>query len=646
MQRKSLLLRVGLAMSVIILLAVISMLSSVFIVKNSEGFAAAINQAGTLRMQSYRIASSLVHNALTSAVYGGEVTEQLVNEFEGRLFSPRIHSVLSKGADPAVLSAYQAVEDRWNGKMHPQLEAYLNVAMGVTIGAADRRNAQEHKDFYLSTVDDFVQDIHHLVKTLELNAEYNNQQLRMVQIVSLVLMLLVAGVSLYLTKKNMLKPLKELLNCAEAARRGDFSVRSAHLSEDELGQLGAAFNVMAEDLSKTYADLAQRVQAKTADLERSNKSLELLYNISKRLSSDTPNVDVLKALIHDMEQIVGIRGGSICLGAPGDKQAYRLATTHPLEEAGIPITTIDCKACIGNGESHTLEIKSEGNGPVQLFSTPVKDQDQQYGVLVVELSEESRDGLEEWQKRLLESIASQIAIAINMSEKVSQNRMLSLLEERSVIARELHDSLAQSLSYLKIQVSRLDKSITEDDEKEKILNITHGLRKGLNGAYRQLRELLATFRLRISEAGLNTAIEDTVKEYTERSGIEIALQNRMAHCKFSSNAEIHVMQIIREALSNVTRHANASQANVLLDCDKDGLVTILVEDNGIGIDDERDMMLHYGLPIMKERAEWLGGSLEIGESPEGGTRVKLTFTISDSDQTRSSEKLIRRMQHA
>ncbi|MES9843022.1 MAG: ATP-binding protein, partial [Candidatus Sedimenticola sp. 6PFRAG5] len=79
---------------------------------------------------------------------------------------------------------------------------------------------------------------------------------------------------------------------------------------------------------------------------------------------------------------------------------------------------------------------------------------------------------------------------------------------------------------------------------------------------------------------------------------------------------------------------------------KDGLVTILVEDNGIGIDDERDMMLHYGLPIMKERAEWLGGSLEIGESPEGGTRVKLTFTISDSDQTRSSEKLIRRMQHA
>lgn len=401
------------------------------------------------------------------------------------------------------------------------------------------------------------------------------------------------------------------------------------------------FNVMAEDLSKSYADLEARVQAKTADLERTNRSLELLYNISKRLSSDTPNVEVLEALMHDVERIVGIRGGSICLGAPGDSQAYRLASTLPLEETGIPAKNLDCTTCLGNGESHQMELVTDDNKQVQLFSAPIKDQDQQYGVLVVELCQDCED----WQQRLLESIASQIAIAINVSEKASQHRMLSLLEERSVIARELHDSLAQSLSYLKIQVSRLDKAIREDDDKDRIFSINGGLRKGLNGAYRQLRELLATFRLRISESGLNAAIEDTVKEYRERSGIEMELHNNMANCKFSSNAEIHVMQIIREALSNVTRHANVSQAKVSLDCDMDGLVSVLVEDNGIGIDDERDMMLHYGLPIMKERAEWLDGALEIGESPEGGTSVKLTFTISDSQQTDSSEKLIRRMQH-
>ncbi|MET0014415.1 MAG: ATP-binding protein [Sedimenticola sp.] len=632
-------------MSLIIVLAVLSMLSSVFIAKNSEGFAAAINQAGTLRMQSYRIASSLVHNALLASLYGGAVTEKLVAEFESRLFSPRIHNVLIKGADPSVHSAYQAVEDRWQEKMHPQLEAYLEIALSPSIGPLDREQAQEHKNFYLSSVDDFVEDIHHFVETLEIDAENNNQQLRMIQIVSLVLMLLVAAVSLYLTKKYLLNPLKDLLKCAESARGGDFSVRSGHLGEDELGQLGAAFDVMAEDLSKSYADLEARVQAKTADLKRSNQSLELLYNISKRLSSDTPNVTVLEALIHDVEKIVGIKGGSICLGAPGDTRAYRLASTHPLEDTGVPVKGLDCSACIGNGESHRMEVVTGDNRPVQLFTTPIKDQDQQYGVLVVELCEDCK-GLEEWQQRLLESISSQIAIAINMSEKASQHRMLSLLEERSVIARELHDSLAQSLSYLKIQVSRLDKSIREGEDIEGTLSINEGLRKGLNGAYRQLRELLATFRLRISESGLNAAIEDTVKEYRERSGIEIELHNRMANCKFSSNAEIHVMQIIREALSNVTRHANASHAKVDLDCDMDGQVSVRVEDNGIGIDDERDMMLHYGLPIMKERAEWLGGSLEIGESPEGGTSVKLTFTISDSEQTQTSEKLIRRMQHA
>ncbi|KRT56398.1 Type IV pili methyl-accepting chemotaxis transducer N-term [endosymbiont of Ridgeia piscesae] len=94
--KRSLLLRLGIAMATIFALAVIGMLSSVFIADTSEGFAAAINQAGTLRMQSYRIASSMAHGIPGDMLGSGEVTRKLVAEFERRLFSPRIHTVLPK----------------------------------------------------------------------------------------------------------------------------------------------------------------------------------------------------------------------------------------------------------------------------------------------------------------------------------------------------------------------------------------------------------------------------------------------------------------------------------------------------------------------------------------------------------------------
>lgn len=643
--KRSLLLRLGIAMATIFALAVIGMLSSVFIADTSEGFAAAINQAGTLRMQSYRIASSMANGIPGDMPRSGEVTRKLVAEFERRLFSPRIHTVLTKGPSESVTQAYNRVEKRWQWEIHPNLKVYLELTSAAFGERGIAQQIAQQRHYYLSHVDSFVDNIHHFVEALELDAEAQNRQLRLIQLVALMLTLFVALVSIYLTKRTVLNPLKDLLVCARAARRGDFSVRSHHSSEDELGQLGDAFNVMAADLSKLYEGLEARVREKTLNLERSNRSLELLYITAKRFSDSSLSDEVLKSLIHDIEQAMGVRSGTICLGQVGDRQAFRLASTSPVDIERQISGGGDCSRCLGNGETHTFKVDCEGGECVNVFSTAIRDQQQQYGVLLVEFNVEQE--LEEWQQRLLETVASHIAMAINLSQRVSQNRMLSLLEERSVIARELHDSLAQSLSYLKIQVSRLEKAVSEEQAKDDLLLISGVLRSALNGAYRQLRELLTTFRLRMSEAGLGAALDETVREYRERGGLEIELIDRIANCRFSPNAEIHVIQIIREALSNVIRHANATRALVKIECDMDGIVTILVEDDGvgIGIDEEGDMMQHYGLPIMQERANWLGAELMINEPESGGTRVLLSFSIADSDHTLSHENLIQKISY-
>jgi two-component system nitrate/nitrite sensor histidine kinase NarX len=497
---------------------------------------------------------------------------------------------------------------------------------------------------HLIAVDNFVDDIHHFVEALELDAEKQNEHLRLIQIVLLTLTFLLALISLYLTKRYVLEPLKDLLSCANAARHGVFSVRSQIQSEDELGQLGQAFNVMAEDLSIIYADLETRVKKKTQDLERSNRTLELLYSATKRLSNSPLSAEVLEAVIHDIEDLMGVNNGTICLGQPGDSQAYRYASTSAKDIVIEQTQDKQCDVCLGDGQSHTFQIDNRNTGEaVKIFSTPIKDTNQQYGVLLVEFSADT--ALESWQERLLETVASHIALAINVAQQVSESRRLSLFEERSIIARELHDSIAQSLSYLKIQVTRLEKAIDDQAETSSLLELTGVLRSALNGAYRQLRELLTTFRLRISETELGEAIKTTVNEFSERSGIPIEYVNQIGKCQFSPNAEIHIIQIIREALSNIIRHADATQAAVAFLCDQDGVVTITIEDDGVGIGDEGDMMQHYGLPIMRERAEFLGGNLQVVEPKSGGTQIKLIFNINDSTTNNSKQSIIEKLNH-
>lgn len=385
-------------------------------------------------------------------------------------------------------------------------------------------------------------------------------------------------------------------------------------------------------------------EKKTHDLEQSNRTLELLYSATKRLSDSTLSEDVLIAVIHDIEALLGVNNGTICLGQPGDQHAYRYASTRDTDILSKEKPDNQCAICLGDGRSHTFKIaKSDTHAPVNVFSTPIRDKTQQYGVLLVEFPVTTQ--LEEWQERLLETVASHIALAINVAQQVTQSRKLSLMEERSVIARELHDSIAQSLSYLKIQVAKLEKSINDERDKKDILLVSAALRSALNGAYRQLRELLTTFRLRVTDADLGKLIRETVEEFENRSGIVIEYTNHMGNCQFTPNAEIHIIQIIREALSNVIRHANARRARVVLECNQTGRVNVSIEDDGIGINDESDMMQHYGLPIMKERAEWLGGTLTINEPAGGGTRIDLNFNITDASNSESKKMLIEQLKH-
>jgi two-component system nitrate/nitrite sensor histidine kinase NarX len=469
----------------------------------------------------------------------------------------------------------------------------------------------------LEQIPAFVAQINKLVKQIEDAAEAKILVMRVILGVAVITTIFVVILSIYLINNILVHPLRDLLQLADRIGQGNLAVRTDLAGEDEIGRLGQAFNLMAEDLSKLYQNLEARVDEKTAELTIANRSLELLYHSIARLYSGPVAHDTYAILLKDLEAVLGVGHGLACLVETGDEKARVIATTLDPARGDVDICGLtSCAECMA---SRTLAVHPLKNGR-RVLSLPLADSEHHYGVLQLEMPP-GRD-LEPWQSQLLEALSRHIGIAIGTARRIEQNRRLSLLEERAAIARELHDSLAQSLSYMKIQVSRL-KPYIESSGSEAV-QVLQELRDGLNSAYRQLRELLTTFRVRIEGEGLGSALQSTVAEFSGRGNIPIELDVHLAGCPLSANEEIHTLQIVREALSNVLNHANATRARVRVECGGDGAVSAVVEDDGIGIRKAADTH-HYGMTIMEERAKNLGGTLSIETPPASGTRVTLHF---------------------
>ncbi|MBD3812380.1 MAG: type IV pili methyl-accepting chemotaxis transducer N-terminal domain-containing protein [Betaproteobacteria bacterium] len=606
----SLLLKLGGALALIACFAILGMASSGIIAESVQGSGEAINLAGSLRMQTYRM-SSLALSARRSA--DGNAAVQLgdaIDTFESTLTDPRITELMPRQAETELSRSYATVLQAWQ-KMKPRFRAEVG-------GSA---SAMTNQVPLIAEVNGFVDKIDHLVKQIERDTEAKILVLRMVLGAALLMTLLVGSLTLYLARNDLILPLRDLLSFAANVGRGNLAVRTEHTGSDELGRLGQAFNHMAEDLSRMYQNLEARVEEKTAELTIANRSLELLYHSIARLYNGPVAASTYAILLNDLENVLGVGHGLACLVEAGETRARVIASTlHP--DAGDPSQCglTSCAECLAH---RTLAVHALPDGR-RMLTLPLKDTEHHYGVLQLEMPPGKE--LAQWQTQLLEALSRHIGIAIGTARRTEQSRRLSLLEERAALARELHDSLAQSLAYMKIQVSRLKPLLpaSQPGAGSEANEVLAELREGLNSAYRQLRELLTTFRLRIEGEGLGAALQDTVNEFTARGGIPITLDVHLAGCTLTPNEEIHALQIVREALSNVLNHARAQQAEISVLCNSDGSVSAIVTDDGIGVRQAAGAH-HYGMTIMEERARNLGGQLSVENLPAAGTRVTLHF---------------------
>lgn len=590
------------------LIGVAGMSVSVFVAESVQGSGSAINVAGSLRRLTHRVGGLVVAESLGGEIGRDEVMAA-VEQFENTLVNRSLTQVLDRNRSGVPSAIHRGVSSNWHEVIKPLLLGLSDQAALVSPPPSRYASA-------LREVDNFVEQINALVAVLEHEAEAKIAHLRKILAAALGLTVAVVLAAIYLLRARLLLPLAALRATAGRIARRDFAARSEYTGRDELGRVGEAFNTMASELSSAYADLEERVAEKTADLTRSNRSLELLYQLIARLYHAPASAEAYAEILSEIERIFGLEGSVACVQSKHGGSAQVLyASIGPCGGD----TGQACEQCPGSDAPWTYRR----DGRHDILMVPLRDAENLYGMLQLALPAGRR--LEEWQHTLIEAVSRHMGIALGISRQSERERLIALQEERSTIARELHDSLAQSLSYMKIQVSLLQPVVADPARSEEALTVLGDLREGITAAYRQLRELLSSFRLRM-EGDFSSLLRATVEEFSSRGGVPIDVDTRLAGCSLTANQEIHVLHIIREALSNATRHSEADRIVVRLACDAAGQVSLAVEDDGKGIDPAAPVEHHhYGVAIMGERARGLGGALDIGPRPGGGTRVSVSF---------------------
>ncbi len=557
-------------------LAVLAAAPALVLTEQSTGSGGAINVSGSMRMQSYKLALA-VADPFSSYDQRKEMTLSALDEFGAKLMSPG----LLKGVPYDAMDQYHALKDRYETSVRPLAEASID-------------DLWARKEF-TKQIPVFVEDVDRFVQTLENGL--NNRLALLQKILTVILLgaVLVSFVMLMMMQRSIFKPLLEIGRAADAVRQGDFSVRTKAPAPNEIGRLSTSFNFMVDELGRLYGNLENEVARKTQDLNRRNAGLQFLSRVAQAVTwRNLSERHALDGLLTEAAQQLGAKALRIRVGQ-GDKD-YVLAQSVTTE-AATDLFTGD------TSEHFSLSTDKAKTGflDVKFEATP-----------------------EAWQRDLSQAMAQTVGRGIERSFRQADDRRLAVLEERSTIARELHDSIAQSLSYSRIQMHRLKVFIEREEPREKVLQTVTELSEGIATAYSQLREVLTTFRLQINSSGLNGAVEETVEEFRNRTGIAMTVTNELLGIELSPNEQIHFIHILREALINIEKHARATNVSVRMMRSPEGGFVLKVEDDGIGIGSTTGKYKHFGLSIMRERAEALHGTLSVAPGHEKGTCVTLT----------------------
>lgn len=381
------------------------------------------------------------------------------------------------------------------------------------------------------------------------------------------------------------------------------------------------------------------------------QALHIISEVSASLADEDDVEELLGRFLGTMIRLATATAGAVRV-LTSDARHLRLVAARGLPHDVVEqerLVPVDCGHCgsavLDNRSRYEIDLdycakrthsNYFGTECLAMVVVPLQYQGRLLGTYSLFLPE--RFELREEVALLFRSIGEHLGMALENARLKRENLRITLTNERQMMAAEVHDSLAQTLAYMKMRTALLQDALA-DAEQDKANKYASDLGQALDEAYAQLRELLSQFRSRMDPMGLVHAVEGLAHGFKDRTGINLEYQNRVADFRLSVDQEAQVFFIIQEALANVARHSAATLARLTLEGAGDYYVAT-VEDNGrggqgffaianrtSGFEEHPKLRDHFGLTIMRERARKIGGRVDVANLPEGGFRVRLTFPV-------------------
>ncbi|WP_396268114.1 type IV pili methyl-accepting chemotaxis transducer N-terminal domain-containing protein [Ideonella sp.] len=612
---RSLSAKLGTIGTVLLLMALASISLTLWVTWQLEGGAAAVNEAGRMRMQTWRLAQTLsgtdeARVRLYQDQFDSSVRVLATGDPARPLFLPR---------DVATQAAFADVQQGWQ---------HLQRAWGATPRPSAQVVAQQ-AEALVERIDVFVTAIE--VQLASLTTILNAFQFMMVA-----LALASAVALLYAAYLFVFNPLARLQSGLEKVSKGDLSARVEVSSSDEFGALSQGFNQMATTLQDLYQSLEDKVREKTLRLEQQRARLVAMYEAAAFVAK----ADSLQTLTQGFaRQLQRVADANACAVRWADEHTQRYVL---LASEGLPASLTEDEHCLPVGDCHcgqtkqqsqtrVIPIRADGEhglrshceraGFASVLVIPLQLHDRRVGEL--NLFYRHEHVLSTDDQALLETLASHLAGAIESLRASALEREAAVASERGLLASELHDSIAQSLAFLKIQTGLLRQALKRRDDHQADAVLAE-LDAGVAESMADVRELLVHFRTRTNTEDISAALQTTLQKFEHQTGLKTHLQLEGAGLPLPADIQVQVLHVVLEALSNVRKHARAS--TVWVEVQQSLPWRVEVRDDGQGFDtDLATGETHVGLRIMRERAARIGALVELSSVPGSGTCVVLTL---------------------
>jgi len=540
------------ALSAIVLLALLTTGLALMTLSSSLRDAEAINLAGSLRMQSYRL-------AWDSASAPQQLRQHLL-EYEETLNKPALRDLDRPWVPQEVVNRYRHLRTAW-----PALQQQLQRGEAA---------------LYQQQVANYVGEIDRFVMGLQRYSERKMELVAASSLLGVVLIVALALGTIRFSRRQVVRPLNALVTASRYVESGNFAFPPLVVEQNnELRVLAQTFSAMAARLHSHHQALASAVEEKTRDLQEANRTLSLLYESSQMLTVRPLNAALFESVMAQVRERENLR-------------ALVLESEHGRFSVG------------------------ESDAALSWHGVTLQQDDEQAGALRWQ-SDQPRP-----RQALMQSLGNMLSRAVWIWQTQKQVQQMLLIEERATIARELHDSLAQALSFMRIQFTLLRRTLGPSSAEAQ--SIIADVDRTLSDAYRQLRELLATFRLTIEQADLVAAMQAMIASLQEQVTAKISFSFQPGLETLDAQQQVHLLQIAREAVLNAIRHADAATISVRYERNAEGEHLLTVTDDGVGIASTEEPQGHYGLTTMSERAARLAGELKI-QAQARGTQVALRF---------------------